>query len=109
MYEELSEVRRSYEFVSQLHDAKAARTDGLTEQTEADDIDDGTRRDGTDGQRTDDDDDDRTGDGADDWTDRWTEENDADDGPTHEEYADFLQPVAPDQTRLDEFRRTRNV
>ena len=52
---------------------------------------------------------DGTDDGADDWTDRWTEENDADDGPTHEGYADFLQLVAPDQTRLDEFRRTRNV
>ena len=36
-------------------------------------------------------------------------QDNADDGPTHEEYADFLQLVAPDQTRLDEFRRTRNV
>ena len=37
------------------------------------------------------------------------QDNDDDDGPTQEEYADFLQLVAPDQTRLDEFRRTRNV
>ena len=36
-------------------------------------------------------------------------QDNADDGPTHEEYADFLQLVAPDQTRLDESRRTRNV
>ena len=48
LYEELSEVRRNYEFVSQLHYAKATRTDGRTEETEEDDSDDGTRRDGTD-------------------------------------------------------------
>ena len=57
----------------------------------------------TNGQRTNDND--KKGDVADDWTDRWTEENDADDGPTREWYADFLQPVAPDQTRFDAFRR----
>ena len=82
------------------------RTDGRTEQTEEDDSDDGTRRDGTNGQRTNDND--KTGDGAadgaDDWTDRWTEKNDVDDRPTHEGYADFLQPVAPDQTRLETYK-----
>jgi len=90
-----------------LHSAKAARTDGRTAQTEEDDSADGTRRDGTDGQRTNDND--KTSDGADDWTGRWTEEDDADDGLTHEGYADDVQLVAPDQTSLNEFSRTRNV
>ena len=98
LYEELSEV---------LHSAKAARTDGRTEQTDEEDSADGTRRDGTDGQGKNDND--KTSDGADDRAGRWTEEDDADDGLTHEGYADFVQLVAPGQTSLDEFGRTRNV
>ena len=53
LYEELSEV---------LHSAKAARTDGRTEQTDEEDSADGTRRDGTDGQGTNDND--KTSDGG---------------------------------------------
>jgi hypothetical protein len=45
-----------------------------------------------------------------DWLAGWlAEEDDADDGLTHEGYADDMQLVAPDQTSLNEFSRTRNV